>query len=1004
MFFLNRCLALSMFCAVSVQAMDIVKNGKPSATIVTGDKASQVEKFVAADLQRAILKISDAKLKLAVEPSSDAPRIVIGTPQSNREIAAKTTLLGLNKPVAAQPDFIVIRNIGNVLYLTGNSREAARDAVYTWLTQLGARWFWPGEDGEYLPRQKNISVDNLNIAKAPSFNVRMYQGFFHETTALWLARNRISFGKLNEQWLEKYGFLMSWGGHSYGHIFPKDCKNIQEYFSRYPDHFSMIGGKRVLRQHCYSNPEVRKVFLDWILNFWKTHPQYKRLCLAPLDNPHYCRCPECSKLDPSTNFHNFNAYLITEANKKYPGKQYRTYAYSFYRDAPRGIKYPSNTVVAYCMYGRCYKHKFDDKSCKVNEKSLKRLDSWLNTGMNVSIYGYHYDALSPNGKKMYFLPLAPIIDDELKYLNKHGIKEFGTEIVELQTRYGHGKSQVIIPRAYNLWFACRFSLYAMARLTWDVSLNLDDLLNEYAEKVYGPAAPEMIKYYKIMQQAWQGKGHLSYYFSSPEGTVDNFISAGVISGATEALNQAVKTLQRDRSTTGKRALNIVESDRKTFELWKTMAESRNSWAGIAESKGKERIAFMKTAKPGRSLFAVTPDACKAGSVPPYFTGICTVRQDAADQFKYIHIAPNNQESLAFGHHPRFIRQLVARNWINYETSFKFRFPEKSGRNPYFAVQLRSGGIRFGTGDKYLYIGVDFRPNGCSAVVRNRKAKPSFIQLGHRTWRELNMPSLEPGKWHEAKIRLVDCKLYVWVEREGKMIELLDCNVPLGGGYVNFLTYKNFVGTLDIADLELKEIPSPSRKKQWNLDVPLIEHAPVIDGKGDDACWAQAWKTADGFRNRGKDNRKVKTEIAVCRTNSALFLKFACHSLDKLKANKTKRDDDQWSDDCIELCLDPQNTRTDYYYLVVNSLGVQYDALASTGLSIDKGWNGKWHAATSKDRDSWTLEVELPFTTFGKPDSDATWLLGINRSGENIRQSWTDGSYHNPNSFKTLRFK
>ena len=50
----------------------------------------------------------------------------------------------------------------------------------------------------------------------------------------------------------------------------------------------------------------------------------------------------------------------------------------------------------------------------------------------------------------------------------------------------------------------------------------------------------------------------------------------------------------------------------------------------------------------------------------------------------------------------------------------------------------------------------------------------------------------------------------------------------------------------------------------------------------------------------------------------------------------------------------------------------------------------------------TVEFELPFKTFGEPKPGVNWMIGLNRYGENIRQSWTDGSYHSPNSFRTVQ--
>ena len=72
------------------------------------------------------------------------------------------------------------------------------------------------------------------------------------------------------------------------------------------------------------------------------------------------------------------------------------------------------------------------------------------------------------------------------------------------------------------------------------------------------------------------------------------------------------------------------------------------------------------------------------------------------------------------------------------------------------------------------------------------------------------------------------------------------------------------------------------------------------------------------------------------------------------------------------------------------------------MNINKAWNGKWKTAASRSAEKWTVEFELPFETFGEPKPGVNWLIGLNRSGENIRQSWTDGSYHSPNSFRTVQ--
>ena len=123
---------------------------------------------------------------------------------------------------------------------------------------------------------------------------------------------------------------------------------------------------------------------------------------------------------------------------------------------------------------------------------------------------------------------------------------------------------------------------------------------------------------------------------------------------------------------------------------------------------------------------------------------------------------------------------------------------------------------------------------------------------------------------------------------------------------------------------------------------------------------------------------------------------------KATTNIVEKDGQVYRDDGVELYLDPNNTRISYYWIVVNSAGVRCDAEASVGMNIDTSWDGEWTSATSRHEDHWVVEIEFPFSTFGEPAEGIPWLLGLNRCGLGIRQSWTDATYHSPNSFKTLR--
>ena len=980
--YLKRIL-LSGLClaALSSGAVDIVVDSKPKASVITGAKASKAELYAASELKRIVKKTSGAELKPGLKN-----QIIIGTTKTNPEIAKAAGFLGLD---GKDNDYFAIKTKGDKIYVGANTDHGALFGTMELMEMLGARWFWPGPDGEYVLKSKNLKLDNLNIESKPAFISRQFLGHYKEPGFQWCGRNKLRNRTEKKEYIDKYGQESSWGGHSYNWIFPEGCKTIKEYFAKYPDQFAMTAnGIRITKQHCFSNPDTFDTFYKWIIKFWETHPNIKNLNLSPRDTPNYCRCKECAKHSPSYNEHKFTSDLIRKVNKKYPNKTYSVIAYSFYRPVV-DIKYPDNTWLAYCMYERCYKHKLGDKNCKSNQRAKKGIAEWIATGTSVGYYGYEYDATSGN----MFFPLAPLQIDIVRYLNKIGVKHFKTE------RFANlGRTVKIKDLTKDPWFANRFSSWLTAKALWNPNVKHDELLRDFCKYVYGKAAKDMFNYYKAMQKGWQGKGHLSYYFASPESIVDNILPPEIAQVALSSLNKAEALLKNAKSVEEKRAQKMVSLDKSIFMRWKNILDKRNNWNAIKDGKGGDRVEFLKNVVPGKVLYEIDLKNLKAGEKIKYLEKSCTVAEE--DGVKYIKMLPPH--SLVFGNHPQIFRKLKANKWINYETSFKFRFPAKTGRRMVFWVLVRNGGERFGK-DNYRCISLEISPDRVNAVMDTRD-KIRFKPVGMKRWRDMGMKNLERGKWYKLRIRLVDLKLYVYVERDGKSVKLLDCPVKLGGGAVNIRAYKNFIGELDFADFKIQQIPSPSLAQMWTVNVPYIKATPKMDGDLNAACWEKAWKGV--MKNRGAENRKLKTEVSVFRNDKALYAKAKCYFDDKfpVKVNQLERDDDQWKDDCIELCLDPDNTRTDYYYLIVNSIGKQYDAMASVGLKINKKWDAEWRTASYKGKDYWTIIFELPFATFGTPNSDSNWLMGINRSGHNIRQSWTDGSYHNPNSFKSLKFK
>ncbi|MFH0962679.1 MAG: sugar-binding protein [Planctomycetota bacterium] len=228
-------------------------------------------------------------------------------------------------------------------------------------------------------------------------------------------------------------------------------------------------------------------------------------------------------------------------------------------------------------------------------------------------------------------------------------------------------------------------------------------------------------------------------------------------------------------------------------------------------------------------------------------------------------------------------------------------------------------------------------------------------------------------------------------------------------------------TLSVDDAELLRVnaptAAPSSGPVRSVGCVRTAEPPVIDGKLDDTCWKRAG-IADGFSNlrRMRDSEPTqKTLVALLYDDDALYLGYRCFEseLGAVKAEKKKRDDGIWSDDCIEAFLLPPDSSFPgiavvgprYYHLLVNSLGTQGD---DVGLPREDQWSGKWEAAAGRESDAWTVEMKIPFRELdSRPAPSAPWKVNFTRTEKRLGEnsSWADlkDNFHDPERFGEMFF-
>ena len=540
--------------------LPLFENGRSAWTVVIDRDAAPPERYAAEEFTNFVFKISGARLAVATEDGSPKLNIVRITAPDGDTMSDRFT-------VESAP--------GKIL-LEGNSPRAALFAVYAFLRdRLGARWYWPGEGGEFLPRLERFEVDERKKSYSPVFDQRALSickvwRHRHNDVERWFPRVFINCGINTPAVQRDVGAIRRVTGHYIS--LPENMEKRKRVFAEHPQWFSLLNGKRDLKGYagCWSNEEYfNYVVSNAVELIRESRAQQANLFTA--DILPRCECSGCTReSDVSARWWLFYGRIIEAVRREIPGMSFTGLAYQEYRDIP-GVQIRNVDHVEYCHYNRCYYHRLGDATCPRNVKSMDEFRRWGEKAP-LGFYGYAFDAMSL--KKPLYLPLWRMIADEMRVFRNMDMRRVKTEYqVDLQLLpqdAGHReKSRILL-------LASRLSFYAWAMAAFDPDADMDLLVDDFCRRVYGAGAGDMKAYHNLMADAWEGmKSHIGYYFNSPRGPARDLISDRLKAEARSRLASAAgKTLGDPR------AHDEVLLDAECFENWVREAEDAKSNAVV----------------------------------------------------------------------------------------------------------------------------------------------------------------------------------------------------------------------------------------------------------------------------------------------------------------------------------------------------------------------------------------------------------------------------------------
>lgn len=455
------------------------------ATIVVADDASQATRNAAKLLQAISLKTFGGAWPVVIESKVDAatgPQIHVGhTKQAITLIANDLQNKG--------PDAIAIVAKDNLLILAGNTPFADSSAVHTFARKyLGVDWYMPGELWAVFPRHEKLTVPDTRDFFAPSFVSRQASGLNDRTNlqsnALWYEHQRAN---------PRYRFH-----HSAAAMFPPT------QYAATPEVYSLVDGKRRVPgkgslegwQVCMTNPLVVEAYIKAGQALANAGPDAPlSITVSPNDGREFCQCENCaaflkprdadgshSQADEHADEYSATALVFQLVNKvakalqeTAPNLLVGIMSYSDYRMPSPGLHVEPN-VVLYLVGYRVSPYVNDPTKPAGYDP---RIEAWKNAGVkHFGIYEWHHGSVY-NVPPLYMHNLA----DALKYAAANGADGLYTE-------------------SYPSWGLQGPAHWVVSRLAWDIDQNVDALLDQYCNALFGPAAAHMRSYFDLCEKQW----------------------------------------------------------------------------------------------------------------------------------------------------------------------------------------------------------------------------------------------------------------------------------------------------------------------------------------------------------------------------------------------------------------------------------------------------------------------------------------------------------------------
>ena len=494
------------------KGLTLAVDGQAAYAIVIPAQATTQEQKAADELAQWLDEMTTATF----------PILTDAAPRRDREISIGAT----NRLFAADPpvgpgdlgdEGYAIDVRGDRVFLLGGRKRGPISAVFALLEEdLGCRWYTA--EANRIPRRPTLKIRPVPRTYVPPLLIRdpFYRDAFN---GAWSLRNRTNApnASIPEEWGGHVNYALF--VHSYNALVPPGT-----YFEEHPEYYMQnADGKRVPRQLCHTNSDTIRIATESCLRVLADRPQCEIISVSKNDGGGSCVCEGCRAIDEAEgsdagSLLHFVNKVAEGVEQRYPDVIISTLAYLETYKPPKSIRPRHNVAIRLCTDRCMWAHPFTP--ARESDVFRPAMLGWAAIHDRIHIWDYcvnfsHYIAPMPN---------MEVVADNIRFF----VANNGEGVMEQGAYQSPGGERELM----RCW--------VMAKLLWDPSRDVNELMQDFIWGYYGEAAPAIAEYNALLQRT--GRNHAKS-LAGPKGGIrypmdHEFLSRGFLDRATRLFDRA----------------------------------------------------------------------------------------------------------------------------------------------------------------------------------------------------------------------------------------------------------------------------------------------------------------------------------------------------------------------------------------------------------------------------------------------------------------------------------